>query len=62
MPVYFVRWKDGSFSLVEADDTDKAYELLDEFGNEPADRFPLGSCVMDFELTDRGSFQVRALG
>jgi hypothetical protein len=62
MAVYFARWKDGSFSIVEADDEDEAYELLDEFGDEPAELSPLKSCLIDFELTDRGSFRLRDFG
>ena len=62
MAVYFARWKDGSFSIVEADDEDEAYELLDEFGDEPAELFALKSCLIDFELTDRGSFRLRDFG
>ena len=62
MPVYFARWKDGSFSIVEADDEDEAYELLDEFGDEPAELLVLKSCLIDFELMDRGSFRLRDFG
>jgi hypothetical protein len=62
MAIYFARWKDGSFSLVEAFDEDEAYELLDEFGDEPAELSELNSCLIDFELTDRGSFRLRSFG
>ena len=62
MAVYFARWKDGNFSIVEADDEDEAYELLDEFGDEPAELLALKSCLIDFELTDRGSFRLRDFG
>lgn len=62
MAVYFARWKDGSFSIVEADDENGAYELLDEFGDEPAELSPLKSCLINFELTDRGSYRVRDFG
>jgi hypothetical protein len=62
MAVYFARWKDGSFSIVEADDEDEAYELLDEFGDEPVELSALKSCLIDFELTDRGSFRLGHFG
>jgi hypothetical protein len=62
MAVYFARWKDGSFSIVEADDEDDACELLDEFGDEPAELWPLKSCLIDFQLTDRGSFRLGHFG
>jgi|GEM_PF-7051037 len=62
MPMYFARWKDGSFSLVYADDEDEAYELLDEFGDEPAELSTLNSCMVDFELTDHGGFRLREFG
>jgi hypothetical protein len=58
MAVYFARWKDGSCSIVEAEDEDEASELLDELGDEPAELWPLKSCLIDFELTDRGSFRL----
>jgi len=62
MPVYFARWKDGSFSIVEAEDEGEAYGLLDEFGDEPAELSALESCLIDFELTERGSFRLRDFG
>jgi hypothetical protein len=62
MALYFARWKDGSFSLVEADNEDEAYELLDEFGDEPVALSELDSCLIDFELTDRGAFRLRGFG
>jgi hypothetical protein len=62
MPVYFARWKDGSFSIAEADDADEAYELLDEFGDEPAELSLLNSCLIDFELTERGHFRLAHFG
>jgi hypothetical protein len=52
MAVYFARWKDGSFSIAEADDEDEAYELLDEFGDEPAER--RASSYDGFRGTARG--------
>jgi hypothetical protein len=58
----FARWKDGSFRIVEADDEDEGYELLDEFADEPAELSALKSCLIDFELTDRGSFRLRDFG
>jgi hypothetical protein len=33
MAVYFAGWKEGSFSIVEADDEDEAYELLSSATN-----------------------------
>ena len=62
MPVYFARWKDGSFSIAEAEDEDEAYELLDEFGDEPAELSRLNSCLIDFELTERGHFRLGHFG
>lgn len=62
MAVYFARWKDGSFSIVGAGDQDEAYERLDEFGDEPVELSPLESCLIDFELTDRGSFRLGHFG
>ena len=60
--IYFARWKDGSFSLVDAEDEDEAFQLLDEFGDEPAELSALDSCLIDFELTDSGAFRLRAFG
>jgi hypothetical protein len=62
MPVYCARWPDASFSIVEADDEDDAYIQFDEFGCEPAEVWKLGSCALDFELTDAGTFQVAEFG
>ena len=62
MAMYIARWPDGSFSIVQADDEGKAYELLDEFGDEPAEVSFLKNCTIDFELTDRGSFRLCQFG
>jgi hypothetical protein len=48
-------------SIVESDDEDEAYELLDESAT-PVELSALKSCLIDFELTDRGSFQLGHFG
>ena len=62
MPMYFARWPDGSFSLVNAGDEQDAYVQLDEFGEEPAELRLMESCLVDFELTDNGAFRLREFG
>jgi hypothetical protein len=62
MPVYCARWQEGSFSVVFADDEDEAYVKLDEFGGEPVEVWELGSCALDFELTDAGTFRLGQFG
>ncbi len=62
MPMYFARWPDGSFSLVHASDEQDAYVKLDELGVEPAELRLMESCLIDFELTDSGSFRLHEFG
>jgi hypothetical protein len=62
MPMYFARWPDGSFSLVHACDEQDAYVQLDELGVEPAELRLMESCLIDFELTDSGSFRLHEFG
>src|SRR5271167_3577547 len=62
MPMYFARWPDGTFSLVHGDDEQSAYVQLDEIGEEPAELRVMASCLVDFELTDSGTFRLRQFG
>jgi hypothetical protein len=62
MSVFCARWPDGSFSIVDADDETHALILLDELGDEPAQLWQLQSCLLDFELTDSGTFRIREFG
>jgi len=62
MPAFCARWPDGSFSIVEADDQTHALIQLDELGDEPADLWQLDSCLLDFELTEQGTFRIRQFG
>jgi hypothetical protein len=62
MPAFCARWPDGSFSIVDADDETHALIQLDELGDEPAELWQLKSCVLDFELTDAGTFRMRQFG
>ena len=59
MPAFCARWPDGSFSIVDADDETHALIQLDELGDEPAQLWQLRSCLLDFELTDSGTFRIR---
>lgn len=65
MPVFFCRWPDGSFSIVEAISDDDAVQALDEINNAAGLRlvevedFRL---LMDFELNSDGSFTLRKVG
>jgi hypothetical protein len=62
MPAFCARWPDGSFSIVDAEDEVHALILLDELGDEPAELWPMQSCLLDFELTDDGTFRIRQFG
>jgi hypothetical protein len=62
MPMYFARWPDGSFSIVHASDEQSAYVQLDELGEEPAVLRVMESCLVDFELTDNGTFRLVQFG
>jgi len=62
MPAFCARWPDGSFSIVAADDKTHALIQLDELGDEPAELWQMESCLLDFELTDRGTFRIRQFG
>ena len=59
MPAFCARWPDGSFSIVEADDKTHALIQLDELGDEPAELWQMQSCLLDFELTESGTFRIR---
>lgn len=62
MPAFCARWPDGSFSIVDADDETDALVQLDEFGDEPAELWRMKSCMLDFEMTDHGTFRLAQLG
>jgi hypothetical protein len=62
MPAFCARWPDGSFSIVEADDQTHALIQLYELGHEPAELWQLQSCLLDFELTEGGTFRIRQFG
>jgi len=65
MPVFFCRWPNGDFSMVEATDQGDAVEALDEVGN--ADGVPLFEVedfrlFMSFKLCDDGQFVLEHVG
>lgn len=65
MPVFFCRWPNGDFSLVEAIGEEDAVEALDEFGN--ADGLQLIEVedfrlALDFRLSDDGAFILDQIG
>ena len=62
MPVFFARWADGSFSIVNAVDETDAYVQLDEIADEPAEVWEMQSCLLDFDLTDSGTFRLIEMG
>ena len=62
MPAFCARWPDGSFSIVDAEDETDALVQLDEFGDEPAELWQMKSCLLDFEMTDRGTFRLAQFG
>jgi hypothetical protein len=62
MPAFCARWPDGSFSIVDAGNKTDALVQLDEFGDEPAELWQMKSCLLDFEMTDHGTFRLAQLG
>jgi hypothetical protein len=62
MPVFCARWPDGSFSIVDADDETHARIQLDELGEEPAELWPMQSCLLDFDLNDEGTIRLKQFG
>lgn len=62
MPTFCARWPDGTFSIVDADDEIHALIQLDEFGDEPAELWQMQSCLLDFELTESGTFRLSQFG
>ena len=62
MPVFFARWRDGSFSIVSAADETGAYVELDEIADDPAEVSEMQSCLLDFGLTDSGTFRLIEMG
>ena len=62
MPVFFARWPDGSFSIVSAMDETDAYVQLDEIADEPAEVWEMQSCLLDFALTNSGTFRLIEMG
>lgn len=62
MPAFCARWPDGSFSIVDAHDEADALVQLDEFGDEPAELWQMKSCMLDFEMTDHGTFRLAQFG
>jgi len=62
MSVFFARWPDGGFSIVSAVDETDAYVQLDEIADEPAEIWDMHSCLLDFELTDSGTFRLIEIG
>ncbi len=62
MLVFCARWPHGSFSIVDADGETDALMQLDEFGDEPAELWPMKYCLLDFELTDNGAFRLAQVG
>src|ERR1019366_4572306 len=62
MPVFCARWPDGSFSIVDADDETHARIQLEELGEEPAELWPMQSCLLDFDLNDEGTIRPKQFG
>jgi hypothetical protein len=62
MPAFGGRWPDVGFSIVDADDEVHALILLDELGDEPAELWQMQSCLLDFDLTDDGTFRLSQFG
>lgn len=62
MPVFCARWPDGTFSIVDAKNRKDALIQLDEFGDEPAELWRMKSCLLDFDLTDTGTFWLNQIG
>src|ERR1035438_9581370 len=62
MSVFCARWPDGSFSIVDADDETHARIQLDELGEEPAELWPMQSCLLDFDLNDEGTIRPKQFG
>jgi hypothetical protein len=62
MSAFCARWPDGSFSIVDADDETQSLIQLDELSDEPAELWRLESCLLDFELTERGTFRLKQFG
>jgi hypothetical protein len=48
--------------MVDAVDKTHAILLLDELGDEPAELCQMQSCLVDFELTEDGTFRFRQFG
>lgn len=62
MPAFCARWPDGSFSIADADDETDALIQFDELGDEPAELWQMQSCLLDFELTESGTFRISRFG
>jgi hypothetical protein len=62
MPAFCARWPDGSFSIVDAVNETDALIQLDELGDEPAELWAMQSCLVDFELSDDGTFRLKQFG
>jgi hypothetical protein len=63
MPVYFCRWPDGDFSVVDAVNRDHADDLLDEVGNaDYAQVTTMKEFMVHFRLADDGAFEFELFG
>jgi hypothetical protein len=62
VPTFFARWLDGGFSIVAAVDESDAYVQLDEIADEPSEVWEMPLCLLDFELTDNGTFRLIEIG
>jgi hypothetical protein len=52
----------AAFRFVDADDKTDARIQLDELGEEHAELWPMQFCMLDFELTDDGTFRLKQFG
>jgi hypothetical protein len=61
--VYLCRWPNGDFSIVTASTRREALVQLDEWaGAHPSFLVPLETCVIDFQLNDRGEIKLNEFG
>lgn len=58
-----LRWPNGDFSLVKADDRKDAVVQRDEWaGAEPAWLIPADTCMLDFRLNNRSEIELAEFG
>ena len=61
--LFFCRWPNGDFSIVNAQDREDAVIQLDEWGNaEQAQLWPMETCMIDFRVNDSGEIELNDPG